>query len=114
MSKINFQNVHTMVGADAVIDGPITLEEGIIVYGKINGNIKTKGPVRIAKGAIVVGSVQGTDIRLGGSVSGDVHAEGRVILGKNCILKGDVTYRSILIEEGAQFKGKADILHEEK
>ena len=52
-----------MVGADAVIDGPITLEEGIIVYGKINGNIKTKGPVRIAKGAIVVGSVKGTDIR---------------------------------------------------
>ena len=103
-----------MVGADAVIDGPITLEEGIIVYGKINGNIKTKGPVRIAKGAIVVGSVKGTDIRLGGSVSGDVNAEGRVILGKNCILKGDVTYRSILIEEGAQFKGKADILYEKK
>ena len=114
MSKINFHNVHTMVGADAVIDGPITLKEGIIVYGKINGNVETKGPVRIAEGAIIVGSVKGTDIRLGGSVSGDVYAEGKVILGKNCILKGDITYRTILIEEGAQFKGKADILHEEK
>tara|TARA_B100000886_G_scaffold269024_1_gene193108 strand:- start:1524 stop:1835 length:312 start_codon:yes stop_codon:yes gene_type:complete len=103
-----------MVGADAVIDGPIKLEEGLIVYGKINGNVETKGPVRIAKGAIIVGSVKGTDIRLGGSVSGDVYAEGKVILGKNCILKGDITYRSILIEEGAQFKGKADILNEKK
>ena len=39
MSKINFQNVQTMIGADAVIQGPVSLEEGIIVYGKINGDI---------------------------------------------------------------------------
>ena len=99
-----------MVGADAVIDGPITLKEGIIVYGKINGNVETKGPVRIAEGAIIVGSVKGTDIRLGGSVSGDVYAEGKVILSKNCILKGDISYRKLHIEDGAQFEGQCDLV----
>ena len=103
-----------MVGSDAVINGPVTLKEGIIVYGKINGDVETNGPVRIAEGATIAGSIKGADIRLGGSVSGDVYAEGKVILGKNCILSGNITYRSILIEEGAQFKGKADILDEEK
>ena len=48
MSKINFQNVHTMIGADAIIEGPIDLNEGIIIYGKVNGDVNTKGPVRIA------------------------------------------------------------------
>jgi len=42
MSKINFQNVHTMVGADAKIDGPIRLREGIIVYGQVHGDIVTE------------------------------------------------------------------------
>ena len=41
MSKINFQNVHTMIGADAIIEGPIDLNEGIIIYGKINNFIDT-------------------------------------------------------------------------
>ena len=48
MAKINFQNVHTMVGSDARIDGPVHLREGIIVYGEVNGDIKTEGPVRVA------------------------------------------------------------------
>ena len=36
MTKINFQNVHTMIGADASIEGPIVLNEGIIIYGIID------------------------------------------------------------------------------
>ena len=49
MSKINFQNVHTMIGADASIKGPIKFNEGIIIYGKVIGNIDTNGPVRLRK-----------------------------------------------------------------
>ena len=110
MSKINFHNVHTMIGADAFVKGPINLDEGIIIYGKVSGDINTSGPIRIAQGAIVEGNIKGADIRVGGSVKGDVYAEGQVILGKHCILQGDIIYRKILIEDGAQFKGKCDIL----
>ena len=45
MSKINFQNVHTMIGADARIDGPVKLREGIIIYGQVHGDVITDGPV---------------------------------------------------------------------
>ena len=55
MTKINFQNVHTMVGADAVIDGPVNLKEGIIVYGTVKGTVKTNGPVRVAENGLVKG-----------------------------------------------------------
>ena len=110
MSKVNFQNVQTMIGADAVIQGPVSLEEGIIVYGKINGDIETKGPVRVAQNATVEGNIKGSDIRVGGTVNGNIHSDGQVLLGKKSVLKGDIIYRKLLIEDGAQFEGKCDII----
>tara|TARA_Y100000739_G_C20217577_1_gene288477 strand:+ start:55 stop:399 length:345 start_codon:yes stop_codon:yes gene_type:complete len=110
MSKINFQNVHTMIGADATINGPITLDEGIIIYGNLTGDIETKGPVRVAQSAKVEGNIVGSDIRIGGSVTGNIRSSGQVILGKACELKGDIIYRKLLIEDGAKFEGKCDLI----
>jgi cytoskeletal protein CcmA (bactofilin family) len=109
MSKINFQNVHTMIGADARIDGPVKLREGIIIYGQVYGDVVSDGPVRIAQNALVQGNISGSHIRVGGTVVGNVVADGQVILGKKCVLKGDIIYRKLLIEDGAQFEGKCDI-----
>jgi len=110
MSKINFQNVHTMIGADARIDGPVKLQEGIIIYGQVHGDVITDGPVRVAQNALVQGNISGSHIRIGGIVEGDIAAGGQVILGKKCTLKGDIVYRKLLIEDGAQFEGKCDIV----
>ena len=110
MTKINFQNVHTMIGADASIEGPIVLNEGIIIYGTVIGDIESKGPVRVAQGAIVKGNITGSDIRLGGFVTGNVHSNGQVVLGKQCKLQGDIVYRKLLIEDGAKFEGKCDLI----
>ena len=113
MSKIKFQNVHTMIGADASVKGPIKLNEGIIIYGKVIGNIETNGPVRVAQNAIVEGNIRGQDVRVGGTVKGNIKSNGQVYLGKNCKLQGNVFYRKLLIEDGAHFEGKCDIVNEE-
>ena len=113
MSKINFQNVHTMIGADARIDGPVKLREGIIIYGQVHGDVVTDGPVRVAQNALVQGNISGSHIRVGGTVVGNITADGQVILGKKCVLKGDIIYRKLLIEDGAQFEGKCDIVGRE-
>ncbi|SVD41720.1 uncharacterized protein METZ01_LOCUS394574 [marine metagenome] len=99
-----------MVGPDAIVQGPIRLKEGIIIYGKVYGDVSTSGPIRIIQNGLVQGGVQGSDIRVGGTVIGDVIADGQVILGRNCVLKGDISYRKLLIEDGAQFEGKCDLV----
>ena len=109
MSKISFHNVHTMIGADAIIDGSIELDEGIIIYGTIKGDVLTNGPIRIAKNAVVQGNVNGSDIRIGGKVTGDITSKGQVVLGKDCNLKGNILYKKLLIEDGAKFEGKCEI-----
>ena len=54
MSTPKFKNVHTMIGPDAKIRGPINLEQGIIVYGEVIGDVITRGAIRIAKDGKVI------------------------------------------------------------
>ena len=113
MAKINFQNMNSMVGQDAVFNGNIKLEEGIIVYGTVFGNIETKGAVRVSKTGKIRGDVMCSDIHIGGTVEGNVVAENRAVLGEGSHLDGDLTYKTLIIEEGAQFQGQCIILGNE-
>ena len=108
----NIKNVQTMIGLDAVINGSVKLENGIIVYGKIKGDVNTHGPVRLAKNAVVQGNIIGGDIRIAGIVDGNISSNGQVSLLKTCVVKGDITYRKLFVEDGAKFEGKCDILTE--
>ena len=110
MNNSKLKTVHTMIGPDAIINGPMELEQGLIVYGKIYGDIATNGQVRVAKNGLVDGNIIGSNIHIGGTVTGNVKSRNQVILKKSCILKGDISYRKLHIEDGAQFEGKCDLL----
>jgi len=113
MAKINFQNMNSMVGQDAVFNGDIKLKEGIIIYGIVYGHIETQGAVRVSRTGKVQGDVNCSDIQIGGVVEGNVVVENRAVLGEASTLKGDLTYQTLIIEEGAQFEGQCIILGNE-
>ena len=110
MNNSKLKTVHTMIGPDAIIKGPMELEQGLIVYGKIYGDIATNGQVRVAKNGLVDGNIIGSNVHIGGTVSGNIKSRNQVTLKKSCILKGDISYRKLHIEDGAQFEGKCDLL----
>ena len=110
MNKINFKNVHSIIGADVIIRGDIELSGGLIVYGTILGTITTEGPIRVAKSGSVLGNIIASDIHIGGNVEGNVIVKDRAVLGNLSTLLGDLTYKHLLIEEGAQFKGKCELV----
>ena len=110
MAKIDFKNVQTMIGAEAVVNGPIKLRGGIIVYGKIYGDIHTEGPVRITISGEVIGDIQASDAHIGGRIQGNVTVSNRIVLGRKSELKGDLIYHSLVIEDGAQFEGSCTVI----
>ena len=110
MAKIDFKNVQTMIGAEAVVNGPIKLRGGIIIYGKVYGDIHTDGPVRITISGEVIGDVQASDAHIGGTIQGIVTVSNRIVLGRKSELKGDLIYRSLVIEDGAQFEGSCSVI----
>ena len=110
MAKIDFKNVQTMIGAEAVVNGPIKLRGGIIVYGKVYGDIHTEGPVRITISGEVIGDIQASDAHIGGRIQGNVTVSNRIVLGRKSELKGDLIYHSLVIEAGAQFEGSCTVI----
>ena len=114
MAKIDFKNVQTMIGAEAVVNGPIKLRGGIIVYGKIYGDIHTEGPVRITISGEVIGDIQASDAHIGGRIQGNVTVSNRIVLGRKSELKGDLIYHSLVIEDGAQFEGSCTVNGDKK
>ena len=110
MAKIDFKNVQTMIGVEAVVNGPIKLRGGIIVYGKVYGDIHTEGPVRITISGEVIGDIQASDAHIGGSIQGNVTVSNRIVLGRKSELKGDLIYHSLVIEDGAQFEGSCSVI----
>ena len=109
MSSSKFKNVHTMIGPDAKVNGPIILEQGIIIYGQVYGNVSTRGSIRIARDGVLNGNVKCSNIVLGGTIIGDIQCEGSVILKSTSRLKGDISYRKLHIEDGARFEGQCDL-----
>jgi len=105
MAKNEYKDVHTMIGADAVIQGNINCQGGVAIYGKVFGDVTSEGPVRVARGGEVHGNVQAAESQIGGTVDGNVRVESRAVLGAESQLKGDLIYRTLVIEEGAQFQG---------
>lgn len=114
MAKDSLKHVGTMIGADAVIRGDLVLKGGAIICGKIHGNVFTEGPVRVARDAYVKGDVMASDAYVGGLVEGKLSTIGKVVLRGHSIVKGDIIYRKLVIEEGAQFEGRCDLAPVEK
>jgi cytoskeletal protein CcmA (bactofilin family) len=113
MAKNEYKDVHTMIGADAVIQGSVTCEGGIAVYGRVYGDVTSEGPVRVARGGEIHGDIQANESQIGGIVDGNVRVENRAILGAESQLKGDLIYRTLVIEEGAQFQGHCVLVESE-
>ena len=78
MAKIDFKNVQTMIGNGAVVNGPISLNGGIIIYGKVYGDIQTDGPLRITISGKVFGNIQASDAHIGGSIKGDISVSNKI------------------------------------
>ena len=65
MSSSKFKNVHTMIGPDANVNGPIKLDQSIIIYGKVFGDISTRGSIRVARDGLVNGNIKCSNVVLG-------------------------------------------------
>ena len=110
MAKIDFKNVQTMIGNGAVVNGPISLKGGIIIYGTVYGDIQTDGPLRITISGKVFGNVQASDDHIGGSLKGDISVANKIVLGRKSEIIGDLLYSSLIIEDGAQFQGSCSVI----
>lgn len=105
MNKKKDSTINTIIGEDTAITGNIQLDGNIIIYGKIEGDIKTTGTITVSMTSKLQGNLYGEDVSVSGNVTGNIKASGKVVLGEKAVLKGDIEAAQIVIEDGAKFEG---------
>jgi len=112
-ARNKIKHVDTLIGESAVIQGDILLNGDGIIGGKVFGNVVTKSVVRITKSGYVKGDIKASDAFIGGMVQGNVSTTGKIVLQSQSKVEGDLVYHRLVIEDGAQFSGKCDLLFDE-
>ncbi len=105
---------YTIIGDNTEVHGSIRVKGSLMIAGYVSGDIEADEVVRIALGARVDGRVMASEVVLNGSVGKGIQAVGKVILGEQSELRGDLIATRLVVEEGAVFSGTGTIVREEE
>lgn len=100
------QTVGTLIGAGAVFDGNINAPETIRIDGSLNGDCTCKENVILGTEGVIIGNISALNVTLSGKVTGDINVQGRLELFSTAKVTGNVTARSLIVDEDACFDGK--------
>lgn len=106
-SKKSTGKISSFIGPDLTLEGIVIKgSEGIRVDGTVIGDMEVAGCLVIGEKGKVAGNINGTDIWIAGIVEGSIRCTGQIYLSKSSSVNGDITYGSIVIDEGARLNGK--------
>ena len=108
MKKNNNQFVNgnmTIIGAGTVVEGVLKASASTRIEGTVNGDITSEGVVVIANEGIVNGNITAMDVKISGTVKGNLIISGKTELVSNGKLIGDIKTGSLSIDETAIFQG---------
>ena len=102
--------IDTLIGKSARVRGDVEFAGGLHLDGSIVGNVRSDrmlaSTLSVSEGGSIEGNVEAQNVRLDGTVKGDIYASGRVILGATARVEGNLHYGVIEMTLGAQIMGK--------
>jgi len=108
--KQNIEWFDTIVGKSVHIDGRLVVGKSVRLDGTIVGDIEKASTdiqptVAVGKTGKIEGNIKSHKVIVAGTVVGNIYAEEQVILNSTSTVKGDVSYKSLSVEEGAEVLG---------
>ncbi len=109
------EQVGTIIGAGAVLDGPLTTKDSTRIDGTVKGNVTVSGALIVGQEGKIIGTVSAMNAYVAGEISGNVSApQGKIEISDTGRIIGDVTCKGIIIDENAVFQGSCDMTGIEK
>ncbi|MPN18485.1 hypothetical protein SDC9_165845 [bioreactor metagenome] len=105
--------VETILGRDTQIKGSVKAKGTIRIDGAFEGDIDSEQDIIIGESGQVSAKITARNVLISGVVNGNVHASGRLELMASGKLYGDIKANSLIIGEGAIFKGMSDMIDPE-
>ena len=99
-----------MIGSTIKITGDVTGDEDLVIDGQVEGEIKINShQVTVGKSGQVKANVTAKNIKIEGSVRGDITGNEKVVIANSGNVRGNIVAPRVTLEDGAVFKGSIDM-----
>ena len=100
----------TVIGEGAELSGELEIENGILVYGALQGRrLATRKSLIVGQsGEVRAGSIHVVEAYIDGTVLGDLTASRQVALGAGAVFRGRLQTPRLIIEEGAELTDRPE------
>lgn len=101
--------IGTLIGTGAVFDGNLSAPESVRIDGTLNGNCDCKAQLVVGVEGVIKGDINAQNVLISGKVEGDIIANGKIELLSTGKIAGNITAKSLVIDEDACFDGRCSM-----
>lgn len=103
------ETIDTLIGSGSVLQGDLEFTGGLRVDGHIRGHVlaqdSNNGTLVLSESGIVEGDINVPHVVVNGTVKGNISSKGHVELQANAKILGDIHYKAVEMELGAELNG---------
>lgn len=109
-NNLEIDKFDTIIGKSTSFEGTLKASGTIRLDGELNGELLVDGDVYIGESSKVYGNISGINIIISGLVEGNINASEKIKITSNGKLIGDISVKSIIVDEDAFFEGKCKMV----
>ncbi len=98
-----------VVAAGTTIEGKFSATENVRLDGQIKGEVKCSQRLVMGEMGRIEGNFRTKDAIIMGTVEGEVTAEGLLHLKNTAVIRGTITAKNLIVDEGARYSGECKI-----
>ena len=103
------ENLSTIVGKDSLFTGTMEVKGTLRIDGRVKGKIISDETVSVGPTGEVEADIDARTVVVAGSVVGNIRTGDKLEMQAKAKVLGDVTTKSIVIEQGAIFHGSCQM-----
>jgi cytoskeletal protein CcmA (bactofilin family) len=97
----------TIVGQGAKLEGTVVSAGSLRIDGQVRGQINAEGDVLLSPQSQVEADIRAQNVVVAGRFKGAILVKGRAELARGGRVDGDITSKTLVVEEGGVFHGQS-------
>lgn len=99
-----------VISRETKITGDISAAGNIRIEGQLEGLVESKTKIVVGDSALIKGNITAPEAEISGKIDGEVFISGTLYLTKTAIINGNITAQKLIVENGAVFNGKCQMM----
>ena len=106
--------MNTILGKGTQLEGTLTVNGGIRIDGEIRGKVTCTDTISVGSDGVIEADLEAKHAIIGGKVKGNILASEKLELKSTSVVIGEITSKSLVVEEGSVFHGKCHMRDEKE